>query len=308
MALAACPSSSNVFTCASDSDCTGAGNGTCQANGFCAFPDAMCESGMRYGDLAGGGFANMCVPVDAGSTGDIGGSIGSSTTMETSTVTTLEPGTSGDGSTSDGSGSSGQADASSGTAGPPACQVFEDDFAGDLAGFWDVVGSGSVFVENGTLDFVLGSSSVDAPIVLQYDATVPLESSWVMANLLDLPERDGVRMMVMLLRDTPDEAYGLIIETGSRELVAVYRSGNAGFDRLGSTPFTLDTPWLRVRESEGRVSFEFGASPDTLVVFHEESVDIRDWLGTFSIGADNAVTLDEDTVVTIDDAAGCVVR
>jgi hypothetical protein len=53
------------FTCTGDSSC-GPG-GTCEANGFCSFPDSACPSGRRYGDLGGSG---QCVggqpPPDAG--------------------------------------------------------------------------------------------------------------------------------------------------------------------------------------------------------------------------------------------------
>jgi hypothetical protein len=48
---------STTFTCGGDPDCSG---GTCETNGFCAFADATCASGRRYGDLSGP-VANQCV-------------------------------------------------------------------------------------------------------------------------------------------------------------------------------------------------------------------------------------------------------
>jgi hypothetical protein len=65
-ALTACSPFGGVkaFPCATNEDC-GAG-GTCEADNLCSFIDGSCESGRRYGDLAGGQ-SNKCV---GGSTGD----------------------------------------------------------------------------------------------------------------------------------------------------------------------------------------------------------------------------------------------
>jgi hypothetical protein len=38
------------FECAMDQDC---GNGRCEADGFCSFPDPGCDSGRRYGEFSG---------------------------------------------------------------------------------------------------------------------------------------------------------------------------------------------------------------------------------------------------------------
>lgn len=63
---------STAFRCATSSDC-GAG-GVCEPVGFCSIPNADCPgSGRSYGDSAGQGLSNTCVPaggpgpgVDAG--------------------------------------------------------------------------------------------------------------------------------------------------------------------------------------------------------------------------------------------------
>ena len=61
--IAAC-ASPMAFTCLSDEDCSG---GSC-VMGLCAFEDADCESGLRFGDAAGE-VANECVVVEgSGST------------------------------------------------------------------------------------------------------------------------------------------------------------------------------------------------------------------------------------------------
>lgn len=51
-----------AYQCASSMECTQAGaTGTCEPTGFCSFPDPSCESGRRYGEFAGGSYANACV-------------------------------------------------------------------------------------------------------------------------------------------------------------------------------------------------------------------------------------------------------
>jgi hypothetical protein len=62
-----------VFPCTSDAQCKRSdGSGTCEALGWCAYPDPSCmPSGQRYGDFVGGGLADQCV---GGTTG--GGACG----------------------------------------------------------------------------------------------------------------------------------------------------------------------------------------------------------------------------------------
>jgi cysteine-rich repeat protein len=74
---------SNVFACSTDDECADAGeDGTCEATGFCSFPDGECPSGARYGSHAGDSLAGECVPLDAGTTGgDDDGPPGSSDTI-----------------------------------------------------------------------------------------------------------------------------------------------------------------------------------------------------------------------------------
>ena len=65
--LGACsPYGGGAFHCEEDLQCTG--GGTCEANGLCSFPDPQCDSGRRYGELAGD-LSRTCVgddtPIDA---------------------------------------------------------------------------------------------------------------------------------------------------------------------------------------------------------------------------------------------------
>lgn len=58
------------FACDDSSACVAEGEqGTCEATGWCSFPDAGCESGARYGEHSGDGLAGECVVVDGTSTG-----------------------------------------------------------------------------------------------------------------------------------------------------------------------------------------------------------------------------------------------
>jgi cysteine-rich repeat protein len=66
----------DAFACSSDAQCVqGSQIGTCEATGYCSFPDGTCDSGHRYGDLAGEGLAGTCVvelDTEAGTTGSEG--------------------------------------------------------------------------------------------------------------------------------------------------------------------------------------------------------------------------------------------
>jgi hypothetical protein len=59
---AACYSPREAFHCASAEQCQAQGRaGLCEANGFCSYADADCDSGWRYGSAAGDGLGDWCV-------------------------------------------------------------------------------------------------------------------------------------------------------------------------------------------------------------------------------------------------------
>lgn len=61
LALAGCQRV-EAFVCAGDGECVdGSRAGTCEASGFCSFPDDGCASNQRYGEWAGDGLAGACV-------------------------------------------------------------------------------------------------------------------------------------------------------------------------------------------------------------------------------------------------------
>ncbi len=62
-----------TFPCSTSDQCTRDGaQGTCQASGYCSFPDDGCESDERYGELAPEHLAGTCVPLQ-GTGSDSGG-------------------------------------------------------------------------------------------------------------------------------------------------------------------------------------------------------------------------------------------
>jgi hypothetical protein len=146
-----------TFTCVDDAACRfGAGEGVCQGDGYCSFPDDTCMSGQRYGEHAGDGKEHDCVAVDDGATseGDDGGvtatmsvddatvtTTGASSPVSASNATGESTGENTGGSTDDGNGdtdettgapTTGATDSSSGetTEGPPLDCSIDDEFDG----------------------------------------------------------------------------------------------------------------------------------------------------------------------------------
>lgn len=78
------------FGCAQSSECqNGDLLGTCEPAGLCSFPDAVCPSGKKYGELAGGQ-SGQCV--DEGGTSSSSGEATSPTTSVSATAsTTFDP-------------------------------------------------------------------------------------------------------------------------------------------------------------------------------------------------------------------------
>src|SRR5262249_20311854 len=51
----------STFRCASDAACVRQGiAGTCEASGFCSYPDVACASGRRFDEFAAAGLAGTC--------------------------------------------------------------------------------------------------------------------------------------------------------------------------------------------------------------------------------------------------------
>lgn len=87
LTLAACRI--GAFHCEDVDDC--GSDGTCEASGFCSFPDGACPSGQRYGEHAGDGLAGACVDELGTSSGPDttqGSAVSSTTSITTSSVDT----------------------------------------------------------------------------------------------------------------------------------------------------------------------------------------------------------------------------
>ncbi len=92
MLASGCPRS--AFECLEDAQCTDdSGQGRCETNGYCSFPDPECPSGRRYGEHSAGDLAGGCVdsepPPDASSTS---GAPPVEPSGETATGSTTTPG------------------------------------------------------------------------------------------------------------------------------------------------------------------------------------------------------------------------
>ncbi|MGH1345079.1 MAG: hypothetical protein ACRBN8_26195 [Nannocystales bacterium] len=309
-ALAACTSSSGVFTCAADTDCTGEGVGTCQSNGFCAFPDAMCESGARYGELAGGGFANMCVPQGGPDDTDTSAAATGTTTSTASTATTLSTdATSETGASSSSASSSETGDpAESSTTGPtPECEVLPMDGFDDkeLWPDWETEGPGTVELSGGIVELRPTMEAGDQPTWIRRPTPVRFQGGWFHVALYDVPSASGLQAIISLTREGGVDSYDIVVDEAAEQVHA--RSWHAGgFTDLTTVPFDkFDTPWVGLREAEGRIIFERGESEDTLVPFFDVEADISDWDSTLYIGADNFVDLMAPLTVDIEHASAC---
>src|SRR4051812_35518016 len=65
----ACSTLKKAFVCDTNAACVDVAGvaGVCEATRYCAFPDSSCAgSGRRYGQFAGEGLAQTCLPGDAG--------------------------------------------------------------------------------------------------------------------------------------------------------------------------------------------------------------------------------------------------
>lgn len=89
--------SSQSYVCGDDDACvSSAGVGTCEATGYCSFPDAECGTGRRYAEFAGDGLAGLCVVEDGSSTSNDRTTQPAPATMTSGTsegTTTTETGT-----------------------------------------------------------------------------------------------------------------------------------------------------------------------------------------------------------------------
>jgi len=305
----ACGPSTEVFVCSSDSECTGAGNGACQSNGYCAFPDADCDSGLRYGEYAGGGYSKMCVPVDEGST-SADPVTTTDTPLPTSPTTTGEPDpTTGTPQTSTDTTSGNVGDGSdttdaTTTGGTPTCTVlFEDTFdAITIPAHWTALGAGSVTTSGGVARFQLRTDP--GTTALRHGTLVALEGSWLAVRIADLSPEDAVQAFLSFTTEDEADTVVLAVETGGTTLVG-HHVDAASNDDLFSIPYDDAMPWLRLREHDGHVIFEIGAGSDAWETVYEADIDLRGTSGSMEFGGANLMETPDEEVIAFDDAIGC---
>lgn len=278
LALPACPTY-DVFTCSSDADCQGDGVGQCEANGFCSFPDQQCPSGRRYGELAGGGFANDCVDIEDGSTGlaTSDATMTATTASDSAPVTTTETtlsttSTAGSESTSD------PTAAGSSTGDPqPTCEtVVDEQFSGGmLDALWEIeVGEPMITIEDGYAEWMIGPLSPVAYRGIHWPQPLPLAGLQVTMEIRQPPTFDDYQLRLDLL-DESGRLIGWLWDEG--EIQAETADDNGERMQIGTVPFDAEEDrFLRVREANARILFESSSDGRT---FDEHFVLDADMLG-----------------------------
>ena len=284
LALVACTTSTE-YACDADAQCVDAGvAGVCQSPGWCSFPDAECESGQRYGALAGGGLAGTCVPVDAGTSGVAeDASATAPTTDETTsdasaTVSTTTPLTSGvdvtgdvettslssasetssgeASSTAPGTTEGGTTDEST-TETPQICPTYVDDFEDGVIGpEWDVYLPEMISDTDGARVYLVTADDLD-----QYPWTGLLEpqdltQGWVRARVGLHPTSYPEQLFLAVSPvSAPLDAFIFFLE--GTDLLARFDDPAEGWiDIYEATYDPTIHRWLRIRGEDTTVYFE----------------------------------------------------
>ena len=223
------------FECATDSHCQSDGvAGFCESIGHCSFPDENCETGRRFGELAGT-LSNMCVPPDDAVTTGAGESTGSA--ESTSGITTSLPDmTTGLGSSSSSSGA--EAESSTGDPVPTDCNIlFEDTFEGDVLGeTWSLIGEPPTVSSGAMRYFIEPKSASGYPSASVLSGTpLNLSDGWVTVNLEAVPQ---------ILR-----TQGTInFDFDGHHAMVLYESGGTRpfFDGESIEDTAMTAPWIRI--------------------------------------------------------------
>ncbi|MEM6991983.1 MAG: hypothetical protein AAF721_15850 [Myxococcota bacterium] len=322
LAIVACRGT-EFFVCQGDGDCVHAGNGVCQPNGFCSFPDAECDSGQRYGEAAAGGFAGTCVEEEA--TATTGPTTGASTLPDDATSGPLPTGTldgTGDsgpaptggpvnGSTDGGStegtsrGGSDSTAAGESTAGVEACQVvLSDSFDGMLLmQHWTPGGAVAVTVQDGELRFSLDADANDYGNVVS--PPFKAESASFVAEISLPPTLPFTQFLISFEREGSAESLDLLVEEGGA--IARHWQDDSFVD-VGAGAWSDSEPFLRLVELDGSVRFETSSDGQTFDTFYTYELDIRSWDIEFAIWAGTWMGNAESEVVAMTEVTACAIE
>ena len=282
LALTAC-SAATEYPCETNAQCVDAGVvGVCQSPGWCSFPDDGCESGQRYGDLAGSGLAGTCVPVDDGSTGvaDDDSATATATTPPTTDQTTTDPSASSTLSTttplttgvdvtgeddttisSSATTSTGDEDAATtddGTTGsPPICATYVDDFEDGVIGpDWDVYLSDYVSEVGGARVFLVSADESDNYPWTGLVEAQDLTQGWVRARVGMPPTSYPEHLFLSVAHvSAPNDLLLWFLE--DVYLIARFHAADEPWIDILDTTYDPDLHrWLQIRGEDTTVYFE----------------------------------------------------
>jgi hypothetical protein len=320
-AVAAIACRSAAFVCSDDEQC---GAGMCQSVGYCSFPDASCDSGQRYGELASSELAGECVDPQPDEDSSSAGTTVASTNGGTSSVATHD-GTSDDsastaggsvstagaetvGADSAGSETTTGATADSGDSdtGPGLrCPDYLDDFEDGVIGAqWELHHPEFVVETGGVLQIIVDppiGPFVGAILIESFD----LSQGWFRAELDETPDSSYTQQDVEVFNaDDLDESLLILVE--GNELIARYRPLGGGFENIIVIGFLpSEHVWLQLRGDGDTMHFE--TSPDGITFESFASYDSPFALSNVRVGlrASNYVVLPAEDIVSFREIAVC---
>lgn len=261
-ALAALAGCNDSFECAADSHCELNGvAGFCESIGHCSFPDEECETGRRFGNLAGT-LSDQCVPPAEGEATSSDASSGA--TADASSTVLPSPSMSSSPTEDTGGSSSSTGSTSEESTGEepvlPCTVLYEDSFPGDAFDpTWLV--QGEPVVVGGAARFAINPEEFGLyqKLIALGGSRLDLSEGSVTLELESVPQI--LRTQGTLSLVGPDSNILLLWESGGvRPLVE-----GGSVDHAAMT-----LPWVRV---------EFATeADDTSTVIFSESEDGGEWL------------------------------
>jgi hypothetical protein len=273
-----------AFVCLDSSEC---GNGTCEANGYCGFPDDGCPSGQRFGAHAPSSIANDCVDptVPAEGTGEgstsgagtatltsLDGSVGESatSTLESSAITTAETSSNGETSAPTSDADTASLDDAPRSDLPAELDCLVEDFDdGTIDGFSPWTTGPELLVADGVLEIALVSgpaaAGLDSPSMGFVERTlevtlVAVPSQVEGPQVLFGITADGVDVLVLhevgvlAVRYQDAESFMNLIEVepydGATRLRAWSHDGAIGFERRPADGGEWEPLWSDVAPFE----------------------------------------------------------